>query len=200
MNAAPAAAVALLVAALTAQAAPEEFDVQPSHTYPSFAVGHLGISTQHGRFDRTTGRIVLDREAGTGSIDLAIDAASVSTGNAALDEVLRGEDFFNVGRHPRLTFRSRDIAFEGGIPKRAAGELTLAGTTRPIEVSVTRFGCTRLPFFVRLTCGADVEARLRRSEFGLTAFPAFVGDEVRLEIQIEAVKREPATEPAPAGG
>ena len=186
--------------ALPALAAPERFDVEPAHTYPSFEVSHLGISTQRGRFDRTKGRIVLDREAGTGTIDVAIDTATVSTGHAALDAVLRSEDFFDVGRFPAMTFRAPSIAFEGGVPKRASGELTLLGVTRPVEVSVVRFGCTRLPFFVRLTCGADIVASIRRSEFGMTAYSSFVGDDVRLEIQIEALKEEPAVEPPPAGG
>ncbi len=68
-----------------------------------------------------------------------------------------------------------------------------------MEVSVARFGCTRLPFLVRLTCGADVVASLKRSDFGMTSYSAFVGDEVRIEIQIEAVKQEPEAQPPPAG-
>ena len=99
-----------------------------------------------------------------------------------------------------MTFRATSIVFEGGVPKRASGEFTLAGVTRPVELSVRRFACTRLPFLVRLTCGADVVASLKRSEFGITAFSAFVGDEVRLEIQVEAVMQESAAEPQPAGG
>jgi polyisoprenoid-binding protein YceI len=186
--------------ALPASAAPEEFVVEGAHTFPAFEVGHLGISTQRGRFERTTGRIVLDRAAGTGSIDIAIDAASVSTGNRALDAVLKGEDFFNVERHPAMTFRARSVEFDGEAPKRVAGEFTLNGVTRPLEVSVARFGCTRLPFLVRLTCGADVVASIRRSDFGMTAYSAFVADEVKLVIQVEAVRQEPAAPEPPAGG
>ncbi len=76
----------------------------------------------------------------------------------------------------------------------------MIGTTRRVSIEVARFGCTRLPFFVRLTCGADVTARLKRSEFGMGAFSGLVGDEVLLEVQIEAVKQEPAAEAPPAGG
>ncbi len=197
MRAAPAF---LCLAAFAAQAAPETFEVDLAHTYPSFEVSHLGISTQRGRFEKTSGRIVLDREAGTGSIDLRIEAASVSTGNRLLDGVLKGEDFFDAATHPFLTFRSSALEFEGGVPKRAVGELTMVGTTRRVSIEVARFGCTRLPFFVRLTCGADVTARLKRSEFGMGAFAGLVGDEVLLEVQIEAVKQEPAVEAPPAGG
>jgi polyisoprenoid-binding protein YceI len=69
-----------------------------------------------------------------------------------------------------------------------------------VTVNVVRFGCTRLPFFVRLTCGADVTASLKRSDFGMGAYASFVGDDVLLEIQIEAVKQEPAAEMPSAGG
>lgn len=199
MSARPAAVAVLALLAAPALAAPEEFVVEPAHTYPSFEVSHLGISTQRGRFDRSSGRIVLDREAGTGTIDIVIDASTVSTGNRALDAMLRDEDFFNVARFPAMTFRAGAIVFEGGVPRRAVGDFTLLGVTRPVEVSVVRFGCTRLPFLVRLTCGADVVASLRRSDFGMTAYAAFVGDEVRLEIQIEAVRQEPEAQPPPAG-
>ena len=195
-----AALAALLVLASAAHAAPEEFVVEPQHTYPSFEVTHLGISTQRGRFEKTMGLITLDREAGTGRIDIHIDARTISTGNRVLDAVIRGEDFLNVELHPAMTFRGRSMVFEDGVPKSATGQLTMAGVTRPVELTVSRFGCTRLPFFVRLTCGADVFANLKRSEFGITAFSAFVGEDVRLEIQIEAVKVEPAAQPPPAGG
>jgi polyisoprenoid-binding protein YceI len=194
-------AIALLaMLAFPAPAAQEDFLIDPAHTYPSFEVGHLGISTQRGRFNSTKGRIVLDRAAGTGTIEIVIDSSAVSTGNALLDAVLRSEDFFDVERFPAMTFRSSSIAFEGGVPKRASGVFTMVGVTRPIEVSVARFACTRLPFFVQLTCGADVVASLKRSEFGITAFSLFVGDEVKLLIQVEAVLQESAAQPQPAGG
>jgi polyisoprenoid-binding protein YceI len=195
------AAAALAAAvAVPAAGAPEEFDLDPGHTFPAFAVGHLGISTQRGRFERTAGRIVLDREAGTGSVEIAITAASVTTGNPKLDAVVRGEDFLDAQRHPAITFRSRAVAFVDGVPRRIAGDLTLAGVTRPVELAVTRFGCTRLPFLVRETCGADVAARIRRSEFGITAFSGLVADEVAIDIQVEAVRREPEPAPALPGG
>ncbi len=193
-------AAALALAAPAALAAPEAFVVDPGHTFPAFEVLHLGISTQRGRFERTSGRIEIDREAGTGRIELAIETASVSTGNRALDGVLKGEDFFDVEKHPRITFRAQAVEFEGGEPHRARGELTMNGVTRPVEVTVGRFGCTRLPFLVRLTCGADVTASLRRSEFGISRFANFVADEVRVVVQVEAVREEAPAEPAPSGG
>ena len=193
-------AAALALWAPAALAAPEAFDVDPGHTFPAFEVVHLGISTQRGRFDRTSGRIEIDREAGTARIELAIETASVSTGNKALDGVLKGEDFLDVEKHPRMTFRASRVDFEKGEPRRASGELTLNGVTKPVALSVERFACTRLPFLVRLTCGADVTASLKRSDFGLTRFSNFVADEVRIVVQLEAVREEPPAVPAASGG
>ena len=194
------AMAALALVAAQARGAPETFVIEPAHTFPYFEVSHLGISTHRGRFERTSGDIVLDRETGTGSIDIAIDTSQVSTGSGMLDALLKGEDFFNTARFPVMTFRARTIAFEGGVPKSALGEFTLLGVTRPLALGIVHFGCTRLPFLVQLTCGANVEARIKRSDFGMTSYSAFVGDEVKLVIQIEAVRQEPAAQPAPPGG
>lgn len=193
-------AAALALWAPAALAAPETFVVDPGHTFPGFEVVHLGISTQRGRFDRTGGRIEIDREAGTARIELAIETASVSTGNKALDGVLKGEDFFDVEKHPRITFRASQVEFDKGEPRRARGELTMNGVTRPVALTVERFACTRLPFLVRLTCGADVTATLKRGDFGLSRFSNFVADEVRIVVQLEAIREEPPVAPPASGG
>lgn len=195
-----AASCAALLAVQAAWAAPEEFTLDRAHTFPSFEVSHLGISTQRGRFDRTSGRITLDREARQGTIDVEIDTTAVSTGNDTLDAALRGEDFFNVEKHPRMIFRSRQLEFEKGVPRRAAGELTLLAATLPVTLEIERFACTRLPLLVRLTCGADVSATLSRAAFGMGSYAKFIGDEVRIRIQVEAFKVEPAAPPPAPGG
>jgi polyisoprenoid-binding protein YceI len=195
-----AALLLALAAGLPAHAA-DEFVIDPSHTFATFSVRHLDIATQRGRFDRSAGRVALDAQAGAGSVSIEIDAASVSTGNARLDATLRGEDFFDTERHPQIAFRSTRVELEQGAPARIEGELTLLGVTRPVTLRVERFACTRKPFLVRTTCGADATATLSRSAFGMKSYAAFIGDEVRLDIQAEAVKQEPAVEPAgPPGG
>jgi polyisoprenoid-binding protein YceI len=192
-----AAGAALLAATAVNAVEPDLFVIDSSHTFPAFEVNHLGISTQRGRFDRTTGRITLDRAARVGSITIEIDATSVSTGNPVLDLALRGEDFFNVARFPRLSFRSDRMVFEKDEPVRAEGELTLLGVSKPVVLKLLHFGCTRKPLLVRVTCGTDITAAISRSAFGMTAWPSFIGDEVRLEIQVEAIKQEPAPEIVP---
>ncbi len=200
MSTRAAAACAALLALQGARAAPEEFTVDRAHTFPAFEVLHLGISTQRGRFDRTSGRITLDRAAGQGTIDVEIDTAAVSTGNGSLDAALRGEDFFHVEKHPRMVFRSKQLQFEEGVPRRVTGELTLLEATLPVTLEIERFACTRLPLLVRTTCGADLSATLSRAAFGMGSYAKFIGDEVRIRIQVEAFKVEPAAQPPAPGG
>ena len=73
----------LFLAALpiAAVAAPETFTLDPYHTFPNFTVDHLGLSTIHGRFDKTTGKVTLDRAAKSGSVDIVIPTATVTYRN-----------------------------------------------------------------------------------------------------------------------
>lgn len=180
----------------------ETFDIEPAHTKPQFEVSHLGISTQRGRFDRTTGSARLDRAAGSGEVSIEIDASSVSTGTVALDKALLGEDFLDAARHPGIAFRAERIAFERGVPVGAHGTLTLLGKSLPVDLEIRSFACTRKPFLVRTTCGADVTATVSRAAFGMSSYATLIGDEVRLVIQVEAVKQESAPAPttSPPGG
>ena len=99
-------------------------------------------------------------------------------------------------RYPRLSFRADRLVFDHGVPASAQGELTLLGVTRPVALLINHFACTRKPFLIRTTCGADIVATISRAAFGMTSYAAFIGDEVRLVIQIEAVKEEQLPPPA----
>ncbi len=195
-----AACAALALAFPLPAAAADIFAIDPAHTFATFSVDHLGVSTQRGRFDRTRGRATLDREARQGAIEVEIDSASVSTGNTQLDALLRSEEFFDSARHPAIGFRSSRVEFERGQPVRVEGELTLLGVTRPVALAIGRFACTRKPFVVLQRCGADATASIRRSEFGLKGYASFVGDEVAIAIQVEAILQEPPPAAGPPGG
>ena len=183
--------IALLAAlALPAAAAPERFTIDPRHTYPMYEVQHLGISLQRGRFKKTRGQVTIDTQAGTGSIDVSIDVASVDSGDPKLDEHLRGNDFFKAAKSPEIVFRSSDLAFEGGELKRVAGELTMAGATHPATLEVAFFRCTTHPVVKRKICGGEFTARVKRSDWGMTYGIPGVADDVVLRINVEALKDE----------
>ncbi|HEC18897.1 MAG TPA: polyisoprenoid-binding protein [Gammaproteobacteria bacterium] len=175
----------LLLLPLTGMAA--SYTIDPQHTYPNFTISHLGFSTLHGRFGKTRGTLTMDRAKGTGSVDIVIDVASVDTGFKKRDDHLRSPDFFNAVEFPEITFKSTKVTYRGK-GATVQGDLTIKGVTRPISLDVKSINCGVHPFSKKQVCGFDATARLKRSDFGIKyALPA-VGDEVNLELEVEASK------------
>ncbi len=104
----------MMLLSLQIFAVAENYDIDPTHTYPNFTVSHLGFSTMHGRFDKTSGTFALDRENRQGAVDIMIETASISTGHEKRDDHLRSPDFFNTVEFPVATYKSRSVKFEGG--------------------------------------------------------------------------------------
>ena len=178
----------LAAVALPAAAAPERFTIDPRHTYPVYEVQHLGISLQRGRFDKTRGQVTIDMEARSGELEVAIDVASVDSGDRKLDEHLRGDDFFKAAQNPQIVFRSSELTFEGMELRRVAGQLSMAGATHPATLEVAFFRCTTHPIVKRKLCGGEFTARIKRSQWGMTYGIPGVADDVVLRINVEALK------------
>lgn len=185
------AGIGLALAVAAAQAAPETYLVDEEHTFTNYEIDHVGFSTSRGRFDKTTGRIVLDRAARTGSIDITVDVGSLNTGVPELDKILKGEGFFEADKYPRMTFRSSRMRFEGDQLVAVDGDLTIRDVTRPVTLSVGKFRCAVHPTYRRETCGADATAQVKRLEFGVSRFPKLLADEVKLVIQVEGYVPKP---------
>ena len=186
---------ALLAMPVSAFAAPESYTIDPYHTFPNFTVDHLGVSTLYGRFDKTTGKVTIDRAAKTGSIDLSIDTASVTTGDMdktggrrPRDEHLRTADFFNVAEFPKATFKSNKILFSGDNPSGIEGELTLVGVTKPLTLTVERFKCLPASGNAKERCGGNATGKFKRTDFGMKFGVPNVGDEIALMVEFEALK------------
>jgi len=179
-----------LLAALAAPALaePAGYTIDGNHTFPAFEVDHLGFSTQRGRFNKTSGRIVLDMAARQGTVDVTIDAASIDMGFAKWNENMRGENYFNTAAHPTIHFKSERLVFDKDTPVAAEGNITLLGVTRPLSLALSRFRCAPHPLNKRETCGADITAQLKRSDFGMTKYVPSVGDDIRLLIAVEAFR------------
>lgn len=167
-------------------AAPVSYAVDPKHTYASFEIDHLGLSTARGTFDQTSGSIVLDPAAGTGHIEIVIDTASINTGLAKRDQHLRAAAFFNVELYPTMTYVATTLRFDGDRLTGAHGHLTMIGKTRPTSLEITRFNCGLHPILKKPACGADAITRIRRSEWGMTTYVPTIGDEVTIRIGVEA--------------
>jgi polyisoprenoid-binding protein YceI len=169
-------------------AAADSYSVDPAHTYPNFEINHLGFSTMHGRFGATTGKVMLDQAGKSGSIDITIDASSIDTGHAKRDTHLKSEEFFNVAKYPTLTYKATKLKFNGDKLSGADGELTMLGVTKPASLAVTAFNCGPHPMNKKPMCGANATTTIKRSDFGLSTYVPAVGDEVKITIEIEAVK------------
>lgn len=184
------AVVASTLAAFSAAtlAEPETFTIDPSHTYPYFEYNHFGYSNQRHRFEKTSGSIVLDRSAKTGSVDVSIDAESVATGSRLFDRIIQGPDFFDTANHPTITFKSSSVKFDGDKPVAIEGTLTIKGVTKPVSLTVTHFHSMPHPMLKKDALGANAVARIRRSEFNMGKYVPDVSDEVTLAIAVEAIK------------
>lgn len=180
---------AALFAALagSAIAAPVTYNVDGSHTYPRFSYSHFGYSTQLSSFKNTSGKVVFDAEAKTGSVDITIDMKSVNTGFDDFNGHIQGEDFLDTAKFPTATFKSTQVVFEGDKPRSIDGVLTIKGVSKPVTLTVTRFLAMPHPMMKKPAIGADAFTTIKRSEFNAGKFAPYVGDEVRIDIALEAI-------------
>lgn len=183
--------IVALVAAVSASAfaAADNYTIEPSHTYPSFEADHMGISVLRGKFTKTSGTIVLDRTAKTGALDITIDASSLDFGHEKLNNHVKSPDMFDVAKFPTATYKSKSITFKGDMPVSVEGELTLRGVTKPVTLSINKFKCIMHPMLKREVCGADASAEFSRSDFGISYGVPKFAPEVKLAIQVEAIKQ-----------
>lgn len=171
-------------------AAPETYVIEGSHTFPRFEYSHFGYSTQSSRFDKTTGKIVIDRAAKTGSADISIDVKSVNTGSDKFNAHLKSDDFFNAEKFPAITFKSTSFKFEGDKLAVIDGNLTIKGITKPVTLAVSSFLCMQHPINKKDACGANASTKIKRTDFDVGKYAPYVGDEVTLNIAIEALKEQ----------
>ena len=191
---------ACLVAAalpLAAGAAPEAYTVDPYHSFPYFEADHYGFTWIRGRFDKMAGKFTIDAAAKTGTVELSIQTATVTTGDnergdrmRTRDEHLRTPDFFNVAEFPTMSFRGKATKWNGDAPAAIDGQLTLLGITKPLTLTVIHWKCGPDPRTQgkRQMCGGNFTSSFKRSDFGMTFLIPNVGDEVKLWVGMEAFR------------
>jgi len=188
MNKSVLASLTLGIALPLSAIAADSYTIDPAHTYPNFTISHLGFSTMHGRFEKTTGKVTLDRAAKNGSVDITIETGSISTGFEKRNDHLKSPDFFNAAEFPTITYKSSAIHFKGDTPSSVDGELTISGVTKPVTLTINTFKCGAHPMNKKEMCGADASAQVKRSDFGIKYGLPAIGDDVKLEFEIEAFK------------
>lgn len=169
-------------------AASETYVIDNTHTYPRFSYSHFGFSTQLSRFDKTSGSISIDREAKTATVNVTIATNSVDTGYPLFNDHIQGADFFDTAKYPTATFNSTKATFDGDKLSTIEGELTLKGITKPVTLTVTSFQCMPHPMLKKDACGANATGTVKRSDFNMSKYTPHVGDEITLNISVEAVK------------
>jgi polyisoprenoid-binding protein YceI len=180
----------LLAAATSALAAPTTYKVDPKHTYPSFVADHAGgMSMWRGKFNRSSGTIVFDKQTLAGSVDITIDVASIDFGNDDLNAHAKKSDpgMFDVAQYPTATYKGKLASFKDGRPTEVQGELTLRGVTKPLDLTIRSFMC-KPNREQKDWCGADAVGKLNREDFGVS-FGKAMGFkmDVTVEIQVEAI-------------
>lgn len=175
-----------------ASASPVTYTIDPNHTHPEFETDHLGgVSIWRGLFKRTSGTIVLDAAAKTGTVDVAIDIASVEFGNDKLNEEAvnsTAPPIFEAQKYPTALYKGTLGGFIDGSPTTVAGFLTLHGVTRPVALQINSFKCVvDLPATQKHVCGADAVGTFSRTDFGINIGQRYgFKMEVTLHIQVEA--------------
>jgi polyisoprenoid-binding protein YceI len=172
-------------------ASAQVYNIDPSHTYPSFEADHMGLSVWRGKFTKSSGKIVLDRQSKTGgSVEISIDASTVDFGHPKMNEKARGDEIFNVAKFPIITYKSTALKYEGDKLVTVEGEMTMLGITKPLSLTLTHFKCLIHPLHKREVCGADAHGRFDRSDFGMSiGLPRF-SPEIKLAIQVEGMKAD----------
>jgi polyisoprenoid-binding protein YceI len=180
--------IGLMFISSTALAAPETYVIDTNHSKPRFSYSHLGYSTQMSRFDKVSGKIILDKAAKQGSMNVTIDTTSVNTGFALFNEHIQAADFFDTAKFPTATFASSKLNFNTDKLATIDGTLTIKGISKPVTLTVTSFMCMPHPMLKKDACGANASVVVKRSDFNMAKNVPYVGDEVTIDLPVEAVK------------
>lgn len=173
-------------------AAPVTYNVDPAHTFPSFEADHMGgLSVWRGKFNKTSGKIVMDKAAGKGELEIEVDMNSIDYGLELMNSKAKSDELFDAAKYPKAIYKGKLEGWVNGVPTKAIGELTMHGVTRPMALLINSLKCIPHPMLKRELCGADVLATLNRDDYGISAGKDWgFNMAVTLRIQVEAVAAE----------
>jgi polyisoprenoid-binding protein YceI len=180
---------ALLGAAVSAQAAPVTYKLDPNHTMVLFSWNHFGYSNPTADLGLGEGTIVFDEQyPAQSSVEVTLPLARLDTHVVALDEHLKKADFFDAAKYPVVTFKSSKVEPLGDSKFKVTGDLTVHGVTRPVTLDVTVNKVGTQPMWKASAVGFDATATIKRSEFGVTKYVPMVSDEIHVHITTEAIE------------
>lgn len=180
-------AALLVLSSARSLAGADSYTLDPGHTYPSFEASHMGVSLWRGKFNKSSGKVVLDRAAKSGTVTVEIDAKSIDFGHDKMNEHALSPDFFGAEQYPVIRYSGK-LVFTGDTPSAVDGELTLHGVSKPVKLSINSFTCILHPYFKKEVCGADASGEFDRVDFGMGYGAKYGPTLVKLAIQVEAIK------------
>lgn len=182
---------------LHARAERVEYGFDPAHSHVAFKVRHMMITNVRGEFTKFDGKLLIDESnLENSSIEVEIDAASIDTNNQKRDDHLRGADFFEVEKYPKLLFKSKSIKKKGKDKLEIVGDLTIRGVTKPVTLEAEGFTTALIDPWGNRRRGGTATATINRKDFGLTWNKVLekggilVGEEVKIELDIELVQKK----------
>lgn len=166
--------------------AADTFTIDNEHTYVLWRIKHLGFSTQAGKWF-ANGKLILDKDHPKNStVNVTINIENVITGIEELDKHLRGKDFFDVEKYPTATFTSTKVNMIGKDTANIDGTLTLHGVSKPVVLKAKLNKAGLNPITNQMTVGFSAHTTIKRSDFGIKTYLPALGDEVTLDIEVEA--------------
>jgi len=179
-----------LALAGAAFAATEAFKFDKAHSLIGFRIRHV-VTKVEGRFRDFDGTIALDRtNPGASHVELTIQAASIDTAQENRDKDLRSPNYFDVEKYPTITFKSTKVEAKGADMYDVTGDFTLHGVTKSIHVPVKHTGFGKMQNTEK--AGFEIAMPLKRGDYGMNSGAPVVGDDVEINIQVEANKEAPA--------
>lgn len=169
----------------------DTYKIDPSHSAILWKVSHLGFTDYYGKWP-VSGTLDLDSKSPKNSkVNVTIDMKSIVTGDPALDKELGSPDWFDFDKYPTATFVSDSVKVMGKTKAKVSGTLTLHGISKPVVLDVTfnKQGVNQASQTPNTeSIGFTATAKIKRSDFGVSAYVPLVGDEIPLVIEVEGDK------------
>ena len=183
-----AAAVAFL-AAPGLRAEPVVYRFDPPHSQIFFSADHQKFSHPVGRLKVKDGWFQLDeKDFSTARVDVEIDMKSADMGDDKWNETIRGGQLLDVEKYPTARYTSKSVEKKGDNNGVIHGDLTLHGTTKPVDVEFTLNRVGNDPYRFRQKAGFSAKATIRRADFGITRYTEVIGENIELRFEIEGLR------------
>ncbi|MEP7185073.1 MAG: YceI family protein [Rhodanobacter sp.] len=176
----------LLGAAVSVQAAPITYKLDPHHTMVLFSWNHFGFSNPTADFGLGEGTLVFDEQhPAKSSVEVTLPMSGLDTHVPALDEHLKKADFFDADKYPMVSFKSTRVQALGDHKFKVTGDLTVHGVTKPVVLDATLNKVGAHPMSKAQSIGFDATASIKRSDFGVGAYVPNVSDAITIRITTE---------------